>query len=83
MLKITIELLPGGDETKSRVLGEATIVNDETGTLTRGNYKALFMTYLNPEQTKSWQDVVLVNGFVRQVRSCWDLLYEALRVLKK
>lgn len=38
MLRITIELLPHGDASRARKLGEMTIANDATGSQSVGNY---------------------------------------------
>ena len=40
MVRITIELIPDGDETQAKPLGKIVIVNDGTGTETAGNYTA-------------------------------------------
>ena len=40
MIRITVELLPGGDPHHTEVLGVASIENDQTGDLVNGNYKA-------------------------------------------
>ncbi len=39
MLRITVELVPLGDEAQAQVLGTATITNDGTGSETKGNYQ--------------------------------------------
>ena len=38
MIRITVELVPHGDESRARVLAHGIIANDGTGTLERGNY---------------------------------------------
>lgn len=38
MLRIQVQLIPDGDETATRLLGEVEIVNDGTGTEFTGNY---------------------------------------------
>lgn len=40
MLRVTVELLPGGNERLAQVLGVFRIWNDETGTESVGNYVA-------------------------------------------
>ena len=39
MVYVRIELWPGGDRTQARLLQEATIINDGTGTADEGNYQ--------------------------------------------
>ena len=39
MVVVKIELWPGGDKSKARLLGVATIANQGTGDATHGNYK--------------------------------------------
>jgi len=41
MLRVTVELVPQGDEDRANVIGEMIIANDGSGTLDRGNYKAV------------------------------------------
>lgn len=40
MLRITVELIPFGDESRKREIARGEIVNDGTGDRTRGNYRA-------------------------------------------
>lgn len=69
MIRITVELLPHGDESRARVIGLATITNDGTGTDRQGNYKLRF-----------WNGGVLpwrtgrLEGFPRKSRNVWHLL---------
>jgi hypothetical protein len=39
MIRITIEMLPHGDESRKRHMGTMEIANDATGTGTAGNYR--------------------------------------------
>ena len=41
MLRVTIELVPHGDESRAKRIGEMIIANDSTGSYERGNYKAV------------------------------------------
>lgn len=77
MLRITIELLPGGKEEGKTVLGTVTIALQEMSSAgTRGRYKAQF-------RGKGGQvlwDPIEIRDFPRRQRLAWDLLYRALHV---
>lgn len=77
MLRITVELLPLGDESRARVLSVAEIANDGTGTLDTGNY---VFTLSKGEQANRnvWRQGA-VRGFPRRQLGVWDLLYRALQ----
>ncbi|WP_432261727.1 hypothetical protein [Cupriavidus sp. TMH.W2] len=45
MLRIQVQLIPDGDETATRLLGEVEIVNDGTGTELTGNYLIVMNEY--------------------------------------
>ena len=77
MLRVTVELLPHGMEANKRVLGVATITNDGTGNEAIGNYRATFSKWA-PQQDKPWK-TGRVEGFHRNLRGPWDLLFRALR----
>ena len=53
MIKITIELWPYGDSTKSKTIAEGIIYNDGTGTHEIGNYKSEFYNGARGELTTS------------------------------
>ena len=40
MIRVTIQMVPNGDETKTRLLGTILITNDGTGNENYGNYEA-------------------------------------------
>lgn len=78
MVRITIELLPGGVG-EPILLGEAFISNDLTGDLKTGNYNVRLMKspiYANSEGV--WKRG-RVEGFPRRRLGPWDLLYRALQ----
>lgn len=86
MIRITIELLPGGDESKARPLGAIGIANDGTGTKALGNYDVVL---LHSNGKEAWR-TGRVEGFPRDGRlvntgeggrrlGAYDLLYRALR----
>lgn len=68
MLRVTVELLPGGSESRARKLGEILIRNDGTGTTTIGNYEGT----LTAEYTQGRR--ARVCGFRRQRQSVWTLV---------
>ena len=89
MIKVTVELIPFGDEDSPdrQVLGEAIIYNDGTGTDTDGNYRAMFgkrnghLARPPRDYGKSWLGTwreATVEGFPRKRLLVWDLLYRAL-----
>ena len=80
MLKITVEIWPKGLEEEKRVLCTAKIFNDLTGTLTSGNYKAVFSR--TDDWSKVWKKVEL-KGFPRRKLGPWHLLSWALEALFK
>ena len=77
MIRITIELIPATNPKAVKHLGTAFIVNDGTGTKSRGNYKATLLQA--GKVRKIWRDGVKVENFPRQQLKVWDLLYRVLR----
>lgn len=75
MLRITIELLPGGDDSAPQHLGTGYITNDGKGTQGSGNYDCSFSKWRSAEVWRRGRVV----GFPRKTRGPWDLLYRALR----
>lgn len=72
MLRVTIELLPHGNEARARVLGTAYIVNDGFGSESSGNYQVT----LSRRGGKERKGEVL--DFPRKRLGPWDLLFRAL-----
>jgi hypothetical protein len=74
MIRVTIEIVPFGNEGEKRKLGEITIVNDGTGTPEIGNYKVY---YWKPEtgtvvaQVKKYNRE---NGFLKLLQKCINKL---------
>ena len=81
MIRVTVELCPGGDESKARVLGVGRIANDLWDSVVtngaQGSYIATFSKWA-PKQGETWKRAQ-VSGFDRIKRGPWDLLYLALR----
>ena len=75
MIRVTVELIPHGVG-KPRHLGTAYIVNDGSGDVVIGNYKATLSKWGRPKAV--WKGVE-VKGFNRKKRGAWDLLYLTLK----
>lgn len=76
MLRITIELVPLGMESRAKVIATGTIANTGTGTLARGDYRI----ELRDAAGRKWKSGH-IEGFPRTRLLAWDLLYRALRKL--
>ncbi len=76
MLRVTIELLPGGHEHRKRTLATGTITNLGTGSPTQGNY----FVELRDKAGRMWR-YGTVNNFPRKRLLAWDLLFRALSSL--
>ena len=76
MLKVTIEIWPGGSPVGKRELATGIIGNDLTGTKTRGNYKARFTKV---GKSNAIYKKVRVENFPRTRKTAWELLYLALK----
>lgn len=76
MLRVTVELLPGGNEARKRTLGRLDIANDATGDSTTGNYAGV----LHAEYTGTNGRRGRVTGFHRQRQSCWSLVGAFLKL---
>lgn len=75
MLKVNIELHPGGSKTNKKLLTTANIVNDGTGTVEVGNYKMDIFNWTKSGVYKRGK----VKGFKRLKWSPWYLLHLALK----
>jgi len=71
MLRITIDLIPYGDEKLRRTIGTATIVNDLTGNINDGNYEYTIQSDSNCFSGE-------INKFKRE-KGAWSLLKEVLK----
>lgn len=75
MIRITIELVPHGDESRARVLARGEIINEGTGTRERGNYY-FWLSQSGRVTTKSrWGNV---RDFPRLRKNVWHLLARVL-----
>lgn len=71
MIRITVELVPLGIESRKRILAQGTIINTGSGTLWRGNYRYWL------SQSKRLNAVSRegeVRNFPRQAKNVWHLL---------
>jgi len=72
MIKVTVELVPFGDNDKKKELGSLKIINDGTGTLERGNYNITFTE-------KDMDDIQHeITNWPRSELKAWDLVYRIL-----
>ncbi|MEO0853723.1 MAG: hypothetical protein AAFY15_09505 [Cyanobacteria bacterium J06648_11] len=93
MLRITIEIVPFGQESRARTIGLMEIANDTTGTKQQGNYRALLRktapwkgalkdVWRKAEIWPTGEDEAVLTGVVeghdRQRRGVYDLIYRAL-----
>lgn len=76
MIRVTIELLPGGLEKGKKHLGTMEISNDLSGTPEVGNYNVRLSKWGRP--THTWKKG-RVEGFYRLKRGPYDLMYLALK----
>ncbi len=75
MIRITVELLPHGNESRKRHLGTAVIYNTGAGTPARGHYRVRLSRRGNPDSV--WKSGEVIN-FPRKRLGAWDLLFLAL-----
>lgn len=80
MIRVTIELLPKGDEARAKVLGTMIIVNDATGTESIGNYDCFFVRkgYSFRAYRDKWFRVTRVEGYRKKATNIWMLVKKAL-----
>lgn len=75
MIVVKVELWPFGSESRKRILGEAHIINDATGSKTKGNYK---FKLFKKNKHGIWKTGEIKN-FPRLRRNGYDLLYLCLK----
>ena len=73
VLRVTIELVPLGVESRKRVIGQAIIYNDASGDYYNGNYQF----DLKQKSKKTWRSG-RITGFKRRSKNCWHLLKQIL-----
>ena len=77
MIKITVEVLPGGNYLKRKTIGHGFIINTGEGTPRSGYYTAEFYGEFDGERDMVRKKSI-VSDFDRMNRDVWDLLKEAL-----
>lgn len=75
MLRVTIEMVPRGDESKKYHMGTVEVANDGMGTAERGNYKVRLAGFKNA--SSRWRTGAVLD-FPRKSRGPYDLLLRAL-----
>ena len=91
MIYIRMELWPRGNRDAAEVLGEGLIVNDGTGTRTRGNYNVVLSkrggfgraSNLRRADVANVFRRVRVEGFARTQLVAWRLLHLALEAFAR
>jgi hypothetical protein len=80
VLRVTIELVPHGDDSRAEKIGEAIIANDGTGTTNIGNYRARIQRFSRGKNKRALTPMrCRVHGFARLTHGPWDLLYLILK----
>ena len=77
MIRITVELVPFGQESQKKVIGTMKIINDATGSREMGNYK-----YLIQNEAGDTVESGVYKGFPRALR-IWRLIQEIFRIIPK
>lgn len=79
MLRVTIEMVPKGDDSRAFTLAQGVIANDGTGTLDKSNYVYGFSgqaSHKNPEP--DIRSSGRLEGFPRLRKDAWELLRRCL-----
>ena len=71
MIRVTVELVPFGNEERKKVIGIMNIANDGTGDREIGNYEARL------EDDRGTEGTVFVKNHIRQ-EGVWRLIRRAL-----
>lgn len=83
MIRVTVEMIPGGDDNLAYVLAQGVIINDDTGDKTHANYDCGFTR----QATKRNREPAIwragrVENFPRSSLNVWSLLRRALENVK-
>jgi hypothetical protein len=76
MIRVTVEMIPFGDESKKLVISVGNIWNTGEGSVGVGHYKFNISKRNQPKIVWKFGDI---NDFPRQRLNAWDLLYRALK----
>lgn len=78
MLRVTVELVPYGDETKKKKIGEMVLANTGDGTGEKGDYEA----WTAPD---NWSGEPAKYGKLfgyDRSQSVWELVYQMVRMVR-
>lgn len=76
MIRVTVQIIPQGDESRARTLATMEIANDGTGTAEEGSYEGvLHAEYTRPEGRRG-----RVTRFRRRKQSVWSLIGAFLKL---
>jgi len=83
MLRVKIELVPNGDETASRLLGEVTIENNGSGSIHTGNYLVVMNEHDEriPGRKTSYRTTAVIEGMERDIVRPMQIVGAALSLL--
>jgi len=70
MIRVTVELVPHGDEERKREIGRLEIANDGSGDEETGNYTGRLFAEYTPEEGRRGR----LFSFARQRQSVWSLI---------
>jgi hypothetical protein len=76
VIRVTVEMVPHGDENKKHTLGVLEIANDGTGTLESGNYDGVLHAEYTPPSGRFGR----VDQFQRNRQSVWSLVGAFLKL---
>jgi len=82
MLEIQVKLVPHGRRDQEKSVGRVFIINDGTGTKTRGNYRVAFGTILPDKRVRVWKQGEIKNH-PRKAKSVWKLIKKAFDLLEE
>lgn len=75
MIRVTVEMVPKGDDARARILAQGVIVNDGKGTQTIGSYDYGITSQINvPGRDPGIWKQGKVRGFRRKRDNVWRLL---------
>lgn len=77
MLRVTVEMVPFGVESRKHTIGQLLLINNATGTIDTGNYDIELRTY--KQNGKESLSKTKIKNFPRTVFGAWDLIYRALK----
>lgn len=83
MIRITVEMVPWGNEKRAFIMAQGHIYNDGRGTVARGNYNAALskVSHFRTFTGRGWWKEGKIKDFPRTRLGVWDLLYRVLREL--